>query len=289
MVGISMGAALLGSAVIGGVGSAISGSKNSKAIRQAQAAQTTADAQSLAAQKEARNQNVAFQTPLYNTGISAMNRRNALLGLGSTGPMESPQMGTANGGNVGFSPSGMGGEPAGNIGGNWNPTQPFASFQPNALLDMAGYQEQPQAGQVAPQTNELAAAQQGFTDWRDNTGYKFRFNEGIRAVDAGAPVRNSGSTIKARTRFGQDIGSAEFYNFFGALGEQQNLASGAANALAGVNTTFANNASNIAQNTGNNAANAAIARANNTSNTIGGITSSFGNALGQYGGYKGWF
>ena len=46
---ISMGAALRGSAIIGGVGSAISGSKNSKAIRQSEGAQTAANDKSLAA------------------------------------------------------------------------------------------------------------------------------------------------------------------------------------------------------------------------------------------------
>ncbi len=140
-----------------------------------------------------------------------------------------------------------------------------------------------------PQTNALADAQQGFSDWRDNTGYQFRFNEGIRAIDAGAPVRNSGATIKAREQYGQNIGSGEFYNYLGALTGQQQVGTGAANALSGVNTTYANNASNIAQNQGQNLANSAVARANNSNSVIGGITSSFGNALGQYGGYKGWF
>lgn len=275
---ISMGAALLGSAIIGGVGSAVAGSKNSKAIKNAQTAQNAADAQSLAAQKEARNQNVQMQTPFYQTGLAANNRINALLGLGSTGPMESPQMGGANI---------MGGNPAnaGRTYGNFGDGYGFSQQQ--GYFDAGGYQDSPQ--QVAPQTNELAAAQQGFSDWRDNTGYQFRFNEGIRAIDAGAPVRNSGSTIKGKMQYGQGIGSAEFYNYLGAVTGQQQVGVGAANALSGVQTNYANQASNIAQNTGNNAANAAVARANNTNNMIGGITSSFGNALGQYGGAKGWF
>ena len=142
---------------------------------------------------------------------------------------------------------------------------------------------------IAPQQNELQAAQQGFSDWRDNTGYQFRFNEGIRAIDAGAPVRNSGATLKAREQYGQNIGSQEFYNYMGALGGQQQVGVGAANALSGVQTNYANNAANIAQQQGQNIANSAVARANNTNSMIGGITSSFNNALGSYGAYKGYW
>lgn len=222
---ISMGAALLGSAVIGGVGSAISGSKSRKAIRRSEAAQTAANDRTLALQKEARDQNVAMQQPFYQTGLAANNRVNALLGLGGQGS----------------------------------------------------------------QGGELQAANQGFDDWRNNTGYQFRFNEGMRAIDAGAPVRNSGATLKARMQYGQGIGSAEYGNYFGALQDQQRLGAGAANALSGVQTTYANNAGNIAQMQGQNLANSAVARANNSNAMIGGITSSFTNALGAYGGSKGWF
>jgi hypothetical protein len=135
----------------------------------------------------------------------------------------------------------------------------------------------------------LQAANQGFGDWRNNTGYQFRFNEGMRAIDAGAPVRNSGATLKARMQYGQGLGSAEYGNYFGALQDQQRLGAGAANALSGVQTTYANNAGNIAQMQGQNLANSAVARANNSNAMIGGITSSFTNALGAYGGSRGWF
>ncbi len=220
---ISMGAALLGSAVIGGVGSAISGSKSRKAIRRSEAAQTAANDRTLALQKEARDQNVAMQQPFYQTGLAANNRVNALLGLGGQGS----------------------------------------------------------------QGGELQAANQGFDDWRNNTGYQFRFNEGIRAIDAGAPVRNSGATLKARMAYGQGLASDEYGRYFGALQDQQRVGVGAANALSGVQTNYANNATAIAQNQGQNAANSAIARANNTNAMIGGITSSFGNAAGMYAGLGG--
>lgn len=265
---ISMGAALLGSAVIGGVGSAISSSKNKKAINQATAAQTAANDKAVALQQEARNQNVQFQQPFYQTGLAANNRINALLGLGVP-QQQQPQYNAVNNMGGGFQGPGiMGGGPM------------FQAMGGDGIYSQ-GWQEGIVPQQ--PQQNELQAAQQGFNDWRDNTGYQFRFNEGIRAIDAGAPVRNSGATLKARQQYGQNIGSQEFYNYMGALTGQQQVGTGAANALSGVNTTYANNAGNIAQMQGQNIANSAVARANNSGNMINGITSSFSNALGMFG------
>jgi len=258
-----MGAALLGSAVIGGVGSAISGSKNSKAIKNATAAQTAANDKAVALQQEARNQNIGFQQPFYQTGLAANNRINALLGLSVPQQQQQPQFQQSFNG---YTPPGMN-------------TMGYLNENP-MLGDYMGQQGGQQTAQVMPQTNALADAQQGFGDWRDNTGYQFRFNEGIRAIDAGAPIRNSGATFKARQQYGQNIGSQEFYNYLGALTGQQQVGTGAANALSGVNTTYANNAAQIAQTQGQNLANSAVARANNSNNTLNGITSSFSNGLG---------
>lgn len=272
---ISMGAALLGSAVIGAGASAIGASKNSKAINKATDAQTQANAEANRIQQEARNQNVQFQTPFYQTGLAANNRINALLGLGVP-QQQQPQYNAIN--NMGGrfqGPGIMGGGPM------------FQTMAGDGIYSQGWQEGLAPTGQ--PQQNELQAAQQGFSDWRDNTGYQFRFNEGIRAIDAGAPVRNSGATLKAREQYGQNIGSQEFYNYMGALGGQQQVGVGAANALSGVQTNYANNAANIAQQQGQNIANSAVARANNTNSMIGGITSSFNNALGSYGAYKGYW
>ena len=276
---ISMGAALLGSAIIGGVGSAVSGSKNSKAIKNATAAQTASNAEATALQREARNQNVGFQQPFYQTGLAANNRINALLGLSvpqqqqiqqfgqSMGQYNTPGYGGQMGGRGGYSPPGM---------------NQMGYMNENPMIGDYGYQGM--QGTMTQPTNELADAQQAFGDWRDNTGYQFRFNEGIRAIDAGAPIRNSGATLKARQQYGQNIGSQEFYNYLGALTGQQQVGTGAANALSGVNSTYANNAGQIAQQQGQNLANSAVARANNSNNTLNGITSSFSNVLGAFAG-----
>lgn len=282
MVGLT--AAIIGSAVIGAGASAIGASKNSKAINKATAAQTAANDQSVALQREARDQNVQYQNPFYQTGLSANNRINALLGLSPEQQQpvqqQQPQYGYM-GGNF-F--DGGGRQDYGDIGGG----MPRFNMGTDGMY--GGQGEYGFAQQVQPQTNELAAAQQGFGDWRDNSGYQFRFNEGVRALDAGASasgVRNSGAAQKALAKYGQNIGSQEFYNYLGALTGQQQVGTGAANALSGVQSSYANNASNIAQQQGQNIANSAVAKANNTNQMIGGIASSFGNALGNYAGMGG--
>lgn len=290
---ISMGAALLGSAVIGAGASAIGASKNSKAINRATQAQNAADERALAAQQEARNQNVAMQQPFYQTGLAANNRINALLGLSPAQPtmQQSMQQGYTQFAGPSMNGSGpmfqtMGGDIPGYMGGRG-----IGDGMIERRYGLDGGEYAPQGWQaerfsVAPGT-DLAEAQQAFSDWRDNTGYQFRFNEGIRAIDAGAPVRNSGATLKARMAYGQGLASDEYGRYFGALQDQQRVGVGAANALSGVQTNYANSASDIARSQGQTAANAAVARANNTNAMIGGITSSFGNALGMYGGLGG--
>jgi len=282
MVGLT--AAIIGSVVLGAGASAIGASKNSKAIRQSTAAQTAANDQSIALQREARDQNTQYQNPFYQTGISANNRINALLGLGTQQPQQYGNPGVPQG-----TPGYLGGRGFGDgsIEAQYQDYGDMGGGRFNMGTDsMSGGPQEygfAQSAQPMPQTNELADAQQAFGDWRDNTGYQFRFNEGVRAIDAGAPVRNSGSTLKARAQYGQNIGSQEFYNYLGALTGQQQVGTGAANALSGVNSTYANNASNIAQNQGQNLANSAVARANNSNNMINGISSSFSNALGAFG------
>lgn len=274
MVGLT--AAIIGSAVIGAGASAIGASKNSKAINNATAAQTASNDQAVALQREARDQNVQYQNPFYQTGLAANNRINALLGL--PGQQQQPQYQPPQQSFMDASYFGMN-RPFNMDEGNpaFNGEQSFSAMQYG--------QPQYQAPQ-APQNNELADAQQAFGDWRDNTGYQFRFNEGVRALDAGASasgVRNSGAAQKALTKYGQNIGSQEFYNYLGALTGQQQVGTGAANALSGVNSTYANNASQIAQQQGQNLANSAVAKANNSNNLMSGVASSFGNAVGMYG------
>lgn len=296
---IGTAAALIGSAVIGAGASALSASKNSKAIKQSTAAETAANAQALAAQERARSENLALQQPIYNAGLPAIQARNALLGLG--GPQASGQqtLPAAQPNALAFyqgdNPDSTGGtfgvgmEPAyGRIGNGSGLRLPgVISGYGGGTFDTDGTQVTVGTqGQPAPQGNPQANA---FDMFRNSTGYQFRLGEGARqgnAAFAGAGTFRSGARDKALLEYGQNFASNEFGNYFGMLGEQQNLTTGAANAMSGVNTTYANNAGNLAVANGQTLANAAVARANNSNALIGSIGNAAGGILGYYGGLR---
>jgi hypothetical protein len=282
-----MGTALIGSAVIGGVGSAIAGSKNSKAINKATAAQTQSNTEAVAAQREARQQNLALQQPIYNAGMPAINARNALLGLGGVqAPQQAAQHSFPTQQPMQQSPfNALGGEPGFNRMG-WNTVPRGVPMQQQPT------QQQQQAQAAQPGQSPQAAASDAFDMFRNSTGYQFRVNEGMDALNsgfAGAGVLQSGAALKGLDDYRQGMASAEFGNYMGYLGDQQMLTAGAANAMSGVNTNYANNTGNLAIAQGNNLANSAVARANNSNAMIGGIGNALGGVMGglAYGGGMG--
>jgi len=57
----------------------------------------------------------------------------------------------------------------------------------------------------------------GMSDFQQDPGYGFRLSEGQKALDRSAAARGgtqSGSALKAATRYGQDMGSQEYQNAF---------------------------------------------------------------------------
>lgn len=114
---ISMGAALLGSALIGGATSILGSSSQSHAANQAAQAQNQAaqlqyqlGQQSLQQNRDIYNNNVGFLSPFVARGNVAGDSINALLGLPSAPAMQSPLGGTATAsGTVGGAPAATGG------------------------------------------------------------------------------------------------------------------------------------------------------------------------------------
>lgn len=65
------------------------------------------------------------------------------------------------------------------------------------------------------------AATQAFDRFKDSTGYQFRMDEGIGAIQGSRAARgilNSGATSKELMKYGQGLASQEFGNFLGQLG-----------------------------------------------------------------------
>lgn len=130
---------------------------------------------------------------------------------------------------------------------------------------------------------DQAAAERAFDAYRKSTGYDFRLNQGLNAVQSGFAGRGtlqSGAAMKALNDYGQGMASGEFGNYLNALGTQQGLGFSAAGAQAGVATNYANSLGNIYQANGANQANAALASANALGSGISGAANAFGTAYG---------
>jgi hypothetical protein len=293
MVGISLGAAALGSAIIGGGATLLSSKKNSKAIKQATAAQADSTAQQIAYQREADARNLGALSPFMARGNTAGDTINAALGIGGGyAPQAAPQGAlTVQSGYTGANPAAM------TAPGYSVPRQnPYKQ----ALLDSYPVQDfgqapmqamgQPQGQQGQPQGQSPAqAATSAYELFKQSTGYTTRMAEGQRALNsgyAGAGVLQSGAAQRAALRYGQEFASGEFGNWLGYLGNQQGLGFAGASALAGVSQGSADRMGAISQNNANTASQAAIARAQNQGALWTGLAGTVGQAAGALSSYN---
>ena len=89
------------------------------------------------------------------------------------------------------------------------------------------------------------AADQAFQQFQDSTGFQFRVNQGLEAINqnsAASGLLNSGSTLKALNQFGQNSASAEFQNFLGELSGVQAQGLNAAQTVGSAGSTAGANA-----------------------------------------------
>jgi hypothetical protein len=122
--------------------------------------------------------------------------------------------------------------------------------------------------------NALNRMQSGDVMGMMDPSYKFRFGEGMKALDRQAAARGgliSGGALKAAQRYGQDVASTEFGNAYNRLAS-----------LAGIGQTATNNmgaaTGNFGTNVGNLMTGAGAARA---SGYVGGANA-LSSGLGQY-------
>jgi hypothetical protein len=128
-------------------------------------------------------------------------------------------------------------------------------------------------------------------EFTKSPGYDFRFSEGTKAVDRSAAARgglNSGRTMKALTKFGQDYATNEYDNFLNRY--YQSLTP--LQSLSGVGQTTATNTAqmgaNVASNVAQNQEDAGTARATGYINQGNAWTSAAQTGLDAYGSWKGW-
>jgi len=262
-----LGAVIGGIASIGG-GLLAAGGAKSAANTQAQAAR---DAQ--AAQERMFEKQIALQEPFRQGGLTAQNRLFTLLGLNPNA-----------------------GQPAISGGGAPQTYQtPYGTFN----LPAGGY------GGGAPATNAQGivvdpnspdfgkyARDFGMQDFQQDPGYAFRLAEGQKAIERSAAARGglqSGSALKAATRFGQDLGSQEYQNAFNRYQVNRANQLNPLQSLMGAGQSAANTLTSAAgqqgQNQASNIYNAGQARASGyvgSANALSGALQGVGQMAVQY-------
>ena len=97
---------------------------------------------------------------------------------------------------------------------------------------------------------DTAGARAGFDAYRGSTGYDFRVNQGLNAINqrgfAGGSGQ-SGATLKAGERFGQNIASDEFLKYLQELGGVSATGAGARGLVAGIGNNATNQLINASQ------------------------------------------
>lgn len=282
---ISMGAALLGSAVLGIGGSILGANSTNRATQAASDASTRTAEMNNALYREVYGQNREMMQPFVSRGNAAGNQLNAMLGLGGAPsqiigpqPLGPDAPGQWAGAGTPMAPQGGGLGEAHYYPANANQRHlaPDKAIMGDAVFTAPGA---PATG-----TPQAANAADPFRQYIANSDYGFQFGEGANALNHGlasAGSINSGAAMKAMERFRQNTQAGYRNEYMGYLGQQQGVGLSGASALAGVGQNYAQMTGQNNQNAGDNAANALLMRGAANSNMWNGIAGSLGNALGS--------
>lgn len=133
-------------------------------------------------------------------------------------------------------------------------------------------------------------------NWQQDPGYQFRMNEGMKAINSAAAARgmgNSGATMKALTKYGQDYASNEYDKAYNRNFNRLSTLAGFGSQASNTNVNSAGNyGSQVAGNAigmGNASASNQIAGANRMADFVNGSIKAAGQAAGQGGGMAAMF
>lgn len=270
-------------------GTVYAANQANKGARDAANAAGQAQAGSDALQKYIFDTQMGLQQPFYQGGLSAFNEQMALMGL-------SPAQGGQMQANYGMQ------QPSQLTAEEWylrqNPdVKDHEDYgrDPRAHYERYGRNEGRQWGVPTMQTGGNMPAstqtpeqvrQAAFDRFRSTPGYQFRLDEGRKATEASAAARgglNSGSTLKALLRYGQNVADQGYNDYWNKLSSLWGGAQTASNAIGQAGQNYASQV-------GNNAWNAAQARgqsAYNRANTNIWAAGQLGNIANDwYGGYR---
>lgn len=273
--------------------------------------QAASAANATASQEKMFNKQVELQAPFRDAGLSANNRLMYLLGLGGgsgSGGGSAPTYEQLRAELAGqFTTQNKGREAiADDSGGyiDWNGFQareagnriPGMSGQGESQIDEAGLNAAIQQRmsqykapvQADPNDPAYGSLMRDFSmaDFEADPGYKFRMDEGTKAVEGGAAARGgllSGAAQKALLKYGQGAASQEYGNAFNRFTGQQtnkyNRLAGVVNTGQGATNQVSNAAGQFGQQQADNiigAGNAAAAGQIGQANAlVGGINSAF--------------
>mgnify|MGYP006956296316 CR=1 FL=1 len=239
-----VGAAIGGAAVIGGVAT------TRASDRTARAAETTA-ANNNALQGQIYQQNRATQTPFLNAGNRSMDAWMSMMGLAP----QANGVGTASVSTSGavpnaLSPGGRGypGLAARDILADQQAERAYGAkpgdnpFGPQINPGLPG--TQPSPGVSSPGAPAAGGAgNAGFEAFKQSLGYQAALDEGNRALNLRLGNRGqllSGDAAREAVRFNSNFAHGFAGNYLDRLMQGTMLGAGAANALSGVGTSYAN-------------------------------------------------
>lgn len=167
---------------------------------------------------------------------------------------------------------------------NYNNLGAYRDTGTNALLALSD-----QLGIPRPRGHENTNT--GNPQFKEDPGYKFAFDEGMKAVDARFPgMSKSGAKAKALTQFGQGVADQQYGNWLSRLGslasvgqtatgQAASLGTGLTSTLASIGNSNANAIGNYSANAGNLLESAAAARASGYVGSGNAINDSIGSGI----------
>jgi hypothetical protein len=297
MAAISLGTALIGSAIAGGAAAIYSGNQSAKAIKNAGNVQAQSQNQALQFQQQSRDQARDVLSKYANEGNSARGRQSAFLGLPApSGGQYSGAMGSAQPDFAAYVRNNpdlaaefakpqvaaqFGGDPA--AYGRWH-SQNFAGEGRAVPTTGMGQQGAPDPTATPAETQEQAWAAFEASPWGKIGTMEAQQARDNFIASAGAQGSSlSGRTARGMAEVSEEAKLRNFGGYFGALGDVTNRGYQADTGIASGGQTFANNATNIAMQGGQNQANMAMAKGQNQANTAGDLASWIGWGMGNMG------
>jgi len=267
--------------------------------RNATRAQTRASGQAVDAMAEAEARALEMQRPSYEAGYAATAAMMDMTGLDRSGMGSAARRADAEerGLLVGDTllPEGT---TTKSVGDGWyevwydekrigtlRPGGPNGIFENDTGFDVEGaFAAQSNANSTVP--GDLSSYPK--YDWKQDPGYQFRLDEGMRALERGAAARGilqSGGTIRSATRYAQDYASNEYQRVFDRIATIAGRGQNAANAGSDVIVNTGSNIGRALVNAGEARASGYVAQGNAWANLGGQMALAYGSGMfGKTGG-----